>query len=82
MNNNRSTFNKIVKRSGEPETIFLGLENMGITHLLIRYDIFDKWVKTNLTPRDLEVMKAFFKKYVKFLFLKWGYGVSQLEYSS
>jgi len=82
INNNRSTFRQIVKRSSEPETIFLGLESMGITHLLIRYDIFDKWVKTNFTPKDREVMKSFFKKYVKFLFFKWGYGVSQLEYSS
>ena len=82
MNNNRSIFRQIVKGSSEPETIFLGLENMGITHLLIRYDIFDKWVKTNFTPKDREVMKSFFKKYVKFLFFKWGYGVSQLEYSS
>lgn len=82
MINNRSTFRQIVKGSSEPETIFLGLKRMGINHLLIRYDIFDKWVKTNFTPKDREVMKAFFEKYVKLLFFKWEYGVSQLEYSS
>ena len=82
MSNNRSTFRQIVKEAREPETIFLDLKSMGINHLLIRYDIFDRWIKTNFTSREREVMKAFFKKYVKLLFFKWGYGVSQLEYSS
>jgi len=79
MNHNRSTLRQLVKGSTDPETILLGLKGMGITHLLIRYDIFDKWVKTNFTSKDREVMKAFFKRYVKLLFFKWGYGISQLE---
>jgi len=78
MNNNRSTFSQIVKGSSKPENIFLSLKSMDINHLLIRYDVFDEWVKTNFTPKDREVMTAFFKKYVKLLFFKWGYGVSQL----
>lgn len=82
MSYNRSTLRQLVKGSSDPETILMGLKNMGITHLLIRYDIFDKWVMTNFTRRDRGVMKAFFKKYVKLLFFKWGYGVSQLESSS
>jgi len=79
MNHNRSTLRQLVKGSTDPETILLGLKGMGITHLLIRYDIFDKWVKTNFISKDRDVMKAFFKRYVKLLFFKWGYGISQLE---
>jgi hypothetical protein len=76
---NRSAFRQLVKASSDPEAIYLGLKGMEITHLLIRYDIFDKWVKTDFTARDREVMKAFFKEYVKFVFFKWGYGVSVIR---
>jgi hypothetical protein len=79
MNKNRSTLRQLVKRSDKPEEIAGALKEMGITHLFINDTIFDRWVKTNFTTNDREVMKAFFKKYVKLLFFKWGYGVSQLE---
>lgn len=79
MNHNTSTLRQLVKRSCEPKNVLLGLKEMGITHLLINYDIFDRWVKTNFTYKDQEVFKIFFKRYVKPLFFKWGYGVSQLE---
>ena len=80
MNKNRSTLRQLVKGSDKPEEIAGGLKEMGITHLFINDDIFDRWLKTNFTPKDREAMKAFFKKYVKFLFFEWGYGVSRLEY--
>jgi len=79
MNNNRSTLLQLTRRSNDPETIFLRLKGMGITHLLIRYDIFDKWVKAKFAPEDKEILKAFLEKYAKMLFSKWGYGVSRLE---
>jgi hypothetical protein len=79
MNHNTSTLRQLVKRSCEPKNVLLGLKEMGITHLLINYDILDRWVKTNFTYKDQEVVKIFFKRYVKPLFFKWGYGVSQLE---
>jgi len=79
MRKHRSTLRRLVKGSSDAETIFLGLKEMGITHLLIRYRIFDKWVKTHFTAKDRVVMKAFFEKYVRLLFFKWGYGLSVLE---
>ena len=80
MNNNRSTLRQLVKRSDKPEEIVGGLKEMGITHLLIHYDIFDRWVKTNFINKDQKLLGEFFEKYVKLLYLKWGYGVSRLEY--
>ena len=79
MNNSRSTLLQLTRRSNDPETIFLRLKGMGITHLLIRYDIFDKWVKAKFAPEDKEILKAFLEKYAKMLFSKWGYGISRLE---
>lgn len=76
MQRNRSTFRQLVKASSDPQTIFLGLKDMGITHILIHYDIFDEWCRTNFSMEEREVIRAFFKKYMRLLFFKRGYGVS------
>jgi len=74
-----STFWEIVKRTNSPEEVLIELKKMGVTHLLIHYDIFDRWVKNDFEDRDRHLSSQFFKKYVKLLYFKWGYGVSRLE---
>jgi hypothetical protein len=74
-----STFWEIVKRTNSSEEILTELKKMGITHLLIRYDIFDRWVKNDFVDREKTIASQFFKKYATLLYFKWGYGVSQLE---
>lgn len=84
MVSNRSLLRQLVKKSRKPEEILQGLRGNGITHMLIRYDIFDRWVKDedNFTIREQELLGRFFKRYVELLYFKWGYGVSRLEYPS
>jgi len=84
MISNRSLLRELVKRSRKPEQVLQGLRGNGITHMLIRYDIFDRWVKDedNFTIREQQLLGRFFKRYVELLYFKWGYGVSQLEYAS
>jgi hypothetical protein len=79
MKHNTSTLRQLVKRSCEPKKVLLGLKEMGITHLLINYEIFDKWVKDSFTIKEQELLKGFFEKHIRLLYFKWGYGVSQLE---
>jgi len=81
---NRSLLHQLVKMSRKPEQILQGLRSKGITHMLIRYDIFDRWVKDedNFSIRDQELLARFFERHVKLLYFKWGYGVSRLEHSS
>ncbi len=74
-----STFWEIVKRTNSPEEVLTELKKMGVTHLLIRYDIFDRWVKNDFEDRERTIVSQFFKKYVKSLYFKWGYGISRLE---
>ena len=74
-----STFWEILKRSNSPEEVLTELENRNVTHLLIRYDIFDRWVKNDFEDRERTIVSQFFKKYVKSLYFKWGYGVYRLE---
>jgi hypothetical protein len=77
---NRSSLHQLVRRSRKPEQILEGLESDGITHMLIRYDIFDRWVKDegNFTIREQELLAEFFERHVELLYFKWGYGVSRL----
>jgi len=79
---NRSMLHQILKRSNRPEEILKGLKSKGITHLLIRYDLFEPWVKSDFTITEQKLTGRFFKEHVKVLYFKWGYGVSRLNYSS
>jgi len=79
MIHNKSSLRQLVKRSREPKEVLLGLKETGITHLFINYDIFERWVKTNFSNKEQKLLGEFFKKHLKPLFLKWGYGISQLE---
>ena len=82
MNNNRSILRQFLKMSDSTEDLLLRLKRMEITHLLISYDIFNRWKKNSFTIKEQELLKRFFEKHVKLLYFKWGYGVSRLEYSS
>lgn len=76
---NRSTLLQLVKNSNTPEQVLSGLKGLGITHLLIRYDIFEPWVKTNFEHKDKQLLWAFFENHAKLLFFQRGYGLSSLE---
>jgi len=82
MNRNRSTLHQLVKMSDKPEGIVGGLKEMGVTHLLVNYDILDRWVKDTFTIQEQELLRGFLERHVKLLYFNWGYGVSQLEYFS
>ena len=82
MNNNRSMLRQFLKMSDSTEDLLLRLKRMEITHLLISYDIFNRWTKNSFTIKEQKLLKRFFDKHVKLLYFKWGYGVSRLDYSS
>jgi len=82
MNFNRSILHELVRNSNGPEDILQGMTSQGITNLLISYDIFDRWVKSSFTSREQEILRDFFRRYVKILYFKWGYGISRLEHPS
>ena len=76
---NRSTLRQLIKTSDNPEKILEGLKEIGVTHLLIHYDIFNRWVEENFNSGDKQLLKKFFKRYIKLMFFKNGYGVSLLD---
>ena len=73
-------FYEIIKSSDSPEQVLSELKNKGITHFLIRYDLFDKWKKDVFNNKQLYILNQLMVKYCKMLFVKWGYGVSRINF--
>jgi hypothetical protein len=74
-----SRLQQAVKASHSPEEILSDFQKRGITHFLIRYDLFDRWVKSNFDQRSRDILADFFRRHVKLLFFGQGYGVLILQ---
>ncbi|MBU0545398.1 MAG: glycosyltransferase family 39 protein [Proteobacteria bacterium] len=55
------------------------LREKGITHLLIWYELFDKWVENNFSENEKIFLSKFFKEDTEFLFYRSGYGLYELR---
>ena len=75
-----SNLGHVVQKSNSSQEILLGLKDLGVTHLLINNYFFERWTKDNFEHNKKELLKAFFNRHVKVLFLKSGYGLGRLEY--
>jgi hypothetical protein len=64
--------------AGAGRTVEALLKRQGITHLLIRYDFFDRWIGT-LTDNDREILARFFHTRTRLLFSSGGHGLFALE---
>jgi hypothetical protein len=60
------------------QTVEALLRKQGITHLLIRYDLFDRWLGT-LTEHHREFLARFFQHQTRLLFSSGGHGLFTLE---
>jgi hypothetical protein len=66
---------KRVIREDSSDKIMLYLQNESITHLLVRYDLFNKWLLNNFDDAEKVKVKKFFEQYTRLLFSKNGYGL-------
>jgi len=73
-----SYFRNTVNRAEIPESILKELRKQKITHLLIRYDMFNTWSNRQLAEETKAILGSFFKNYTHRLFSKAGYGLYQL----
>jgi hypothetical protein len=71
-------FRDTVMRAEAPENISAELKKQSITHLLIRYDMFNHFTSQQLNAKTKEVLGNFFKNHTQRLFHKAGYGLFQL----
>ncbi len=75
-----SFLTKLVRQYKDTGKILEKIKERGITHFLIRYDLFDRWVATQLKPEEQLRLKKFFNQYVENLFVKNNYGVIRLNF--
>jgi hypothetical protein len=66
-------FFKAVERTDDSAQIQSDLKKVGITHLIVRIDLFDKWINDNYDDRKKKLIKNFFSRYTHLLFAKNGY---------
>jgi len=66
-----------VKSSKSSDNIAINLNRKGITHLLIKHDIFGNWVKHHFNEKEKSMLNDFFNKNLKMVFSKNGYHLYQ-----
>jgi hypothetical protein len=71
-------FRKTVMKAEIPENILVDLKKQKITHMLIRYDMFNNWMSKQLDDGSKRVLAGFFENHTQCLFSKAGYGLYQL----
>lgn len=72
-------FRKIVKEAESHGDILFALKGRGYTHIFVRFDLFNKWAAVQFNAREKKILDAFFKKNVRLLIAKGGYGLFQLS---
>ena len=58
------------------------LRQQGITHILLRQDLFEKWVHDNLSAPELEALARFFNNEITLLTSNSGYYLYELNYGN
>lgn len=72
-------FKKIVKKSDSSDMIRAEIQRLGITHLLIRYDIFNRWSGVQFNEKEKERLSSFLDKNLNPLYSQSGYGLYGLK---
>ncbi len=72
-------FKKVVKKSNSSDMIKAEIQRLGITHLLIRYDIFNRWSGVQFNEKEKERLSSFLERNLNPLFSQSGYGLYGLK---
>lgn len=70
---------KAVRKSDSPKRILMVLRKSGLTHMIIRMDLFDSWIDHNFDEKGKELIKLFFKENMQLIYYKNGYGLFEIE---
>jgi len=71
-------FKKIVKKSNSSDIVRAEIQSLGFTHLLIRYDIFNRWAGVQFNDGEKKSLKVFFERGARHVLSKNGYVLMQL----
>ena len=68
----------LIERADNPEDILEGFHEKRITHLLVGYNLLDRWLKDNFTEVKQKLARDFFRMHTNLLFLENEFGVNML----
>jgi 4-amino-4-deoxy-L-arabinose transferase-like glycosyltransferase len=71
-------FKNSVQQSVSAEDLTTILKKSGITHLLVRFDLFNQWAESQFNPREKAIIREFFNNQARRLFSKAGHGLFAL----
>jgi hypothetical protein len=75
---NMALFQPLIHTSDLPEKVRSTLTELGFTHLLIRFDMFDNWCHNNLDQKEKQMVIDFLSTEGSLLFAKNGHGLYKL----
>jgi hypothetical protein len=61
------------------EEVTTNLSDAGVTHLIVRYDLFNQWVDNNFDDDQKGKLARLFNQHMDLVFSKGGHGVFQLH---
>jgi 4-amino-4-deoxy-L-arabinose transferase-like glycosyltransferase len=72
-------FKESVNRSDSADILLKELKKNGYTHVIIRFDLFNRWTSKQFGERKKEMLKEFFRVYIQPILSKDGYGLFELR---
>jgi hypothetical protein len=76
---NMNIIRRLINNSKSPEDITIGLRKQGITHILISFHLFDRWLKDNFSEEKILLTQSFFRQKTSIHFVENGFGVLRLK---
>ena len=79
INLNEDLFLRAAQEADDPAVILSLLSAQGLTHLMVQRDIFDFWIKNNLDPSKVEIVKRFFNSALIEMIASGGYSLYKIS---
>jgi hypothetical protein len=72
-------FRRTVRASQSPADLIRRLDRRGISHLLVRLDIFNQWADHQFKPSEKLLLQSFFGERLLRLYQGHGYALFELK---
>jgi len=76
------TLKEMTKNGADEKQMLSVLQKLGVTHMLVRYDVFEDWLSGSFTPPQRALWMRLLKTDMQLLFSKDGYGLYEFEYAA
>jgi hypothetical protein len=74
-----SFIKKSVKESDDFRRLKAELSKRGVTHLIVRFDLFNKWANDSFNEKEKKILSDFFNLRTRTIYSEKGYGLMELR---